>query len=102
MAGRSVEIERGENKAALMRFTVQPPAGVQDALILDVMGKAVTLDYTENGNTTRIYTGKVDIPEVDLLGGRISLRCTDARKERINAMAASEVAALGVERCGVW
>lgn len=91
-----IEIERGENQAALMRFTVQPPAGVQDALILDVMGKAVTLDYTENGTTTRVYTGKVDIPEVDLLGGRISLRCTDARKERINAMAASQVAALGV------
>lgn len=77
-------ITRNEGDAALCSFGLQPEYGVQD--LNQWHGKEVLIDVVEPGGVTRLYTGKVDIPEIDIELGHITLRCTDSRAERNNAL----------------
>jgi hypothetical protein len=88
-----IRIVRAESSAAIMSVTLIPKSGTQD--ITRYQGKDVTIDYIDGVNTTRIYTGKVDIPEVDLILKTITLRCTDNRTERNNALPRSVVEGIG-------
>ncbi len=88
-----VRVERAESSAALAEFTIIPPVGIQ--AVEYYAGKAVTIDVeTESGNR-RIYTGVVDVPEVDIIGKRITFRCTDRRKELINAQISANISTIG-------
>ena len=89
----SISITRAESSAALMNVTLIPPKGVQN--ITQYQGKPIILNYIANGVSTRIYTGKVDIPEVDILRQTITLRCTDNRTEQNNALSRSFVTGIG-------
>lgn len=76
-------ILRTEDSSALLTVTLRPQTGVQD--ITSFQGKDVTFDLIESGGSTRLYTGIVDIPEVDLIEESITLRCTTRRQELINS-----------------
>ena len=89
----SISITRAESSAALMNVTLIPPKGAQN--ITQYQGKPIILNYIAGGNSTRIYTGKVDIPEVDILGQTITLRCTDNRSEQNNALPRPFVQGIG-------
>jgi len=90
-------ITRGENEASLLDFTIMPAKGQQD--IIEYQGWDIIVDYTDNvtRKSSRIYTGKIDIPEVDLISGLITYRCTDNRKEILNSLSRSKV-----EQIGYW
>lgn len=89
-----IKIERTENDAALMDVTLIPPIGVQD---LDFYhGKSITLDIKTGSGWQRAYTGTIDIPEVDLIEEKITLRCTDRRREQLNTQFRSLVNSIGV------
>lgn len=90
----NIEITRTENDAALMRITLIPPIGIQD--VESYHGKTVILDALTDDGVTRIYTGTVDIPEIDLIEEKITLLCTDRRTEQINAQLGSVVQGIGV------
>lgn len=77
-----INIERTESNASLMSVTLIPAIGVQD--IEGYHGKSITLDVRTASGTFRAYTGVIDIPEVDLIEEKITLRCTDKRTELIN------------------
>jgi len=91
-----IEITRGENDAALLTFSILLAEGDVTSYV-EQQGKIVVLDYTDNatGKTERLYTGKVDIPEVDFVAGIATYRCTDNRKEAINALDSTLVSQYG-------
>jgi|GEM_PF-5086066 len=91
----SLTIARRESNAALLDITLQKQSGVQDLYYYH--GKSITVDLIEPNKIGRIYTGIIDIPEVDLINGLITLRCTDKRKEQINSQFA-----LSVKNIGKW
>lgn len=78
----SITVTRAENSASLLDITLIPPKGVQD--LESYHGKSVILNVEIASGIYRLYTGIVDIPEVDILGKTITLRCTDRRRELIN------------------
>lgn len=89
----TVTVTRNENSSALMDVTLINRSGIQD--FSQWHGKRVTLDVERASGITRIYTGVVDIPEIDLVLKRIKLRCTDRRKEQINTQLASQLPFIG-------
>ncbi|MFW1676465.1 hypothetical protein ACFVYJ_01605 [Pontibacter sp. JAM-7] len=98
---RTITITRGEGDAALMDASLRPPRGTQN--LIQYQGKPVTLDVIENGTTiTRVYTGVVDIPEIDLIPGHIMLRCTDRRTEQNNGLERSFVDGIGYHSLAVF
>lgn len=90
----NIEIDRTENDAALMRITLMPETGVQDVELYH--GKVILLDIHTASGTNRIYTGTVDIPEIDLIEEKITLRCTDKRTELLNSQLAGITDTIGV------
>jgi hypothetical protein len=88
-----VNIVRTEAGAALMDVTIIPPRGVQD--VESYAGKTVTVDLETPEGIIRVYTGLVDIPDVDIIGRKITLHCTDRRSELINAQLGSVVSSIG-------
>ena len=89
----NVSITRREGQAALLDLTLIKSAGIQD--LYQYHGKSITVDLVEVSKVSRIYTGIIDIPEVDLINGLITLRCTDKRKEQINSQFAHRVSSVG-------
>ena len=88
-----IDIRRNEAGASLATFTILPPRGVQD--VESYAGKTVTIDLETQEGIFRVYTGLVDIPDLDILNRRITLSCTDRRSELINAQLASVVQTIG-------
>lgn len=90
-----IEINRTENDAALMSVTLLPAIGIQD--VEGYHGKTITLDvHTTNNSTNRVFTGVVDIPDIDILEEKITLRCTDRRTEQLNDQLENVVGEIGV------
>lgn len=85
----SITINRAEDSASLMEFTIRLPDGaISDEYLDGSTNKGIELVYTDNasGISEILYTGKIDIPEIDLLGGTITYRCTDNRKAALNSL----------------
>ena len=91
-----LEIVRGENDATLLTFSILLNEGDVTSYV-EQQGKLVILDYTDNttGKTERLFTGVVDIPQVDFVMGVANYRCTDSRKEAINALDSTTVSQWG-------
>ena len=80
----TITITRTENAAAQATFTLIPPRGVQNLLAYE--GQPVIINVTtEDDGICRAYTGKVNIPDIDLLNRTITISCTDNRRELINS-----------------
>lgn len=88
-----ISVTRKENNAALAEFTVRPGSGSFNATA--DQGKTVTIDAIQGADRTRIYTGIIDIPEVDVLREQVTYRCTDRRKEQINNQLTSAKSSIG-------
>ena len=91
--GDDLVILRTEDSSALMTVTIRPASGVLD--LTAYQGKAVTYDLIEAGGITRLYTGVVDIPELDIIDKSITLRCTTRREELINSRYANSSDTIG-------
>ena len=73
-----ISIRHRENESSVMAVTLITTTGLQD---LDAWaGKSALL--VVDGVT--MFTGKVDMPEIDVIYKKITLVCTDTRKEIIN------------------
>ena len=79
-----ITIRREEGQAAIMNVTLMPPKGLQD--IASVDGKVITLHIDKDGQFTKLFTGRVNVPEIDLIQGKVRLSCSDMRRELLNAM----------------
>lgn len=88
-----IRVTRSESGAALMEMTEIPQLGVQD--IDSLAGKPITCDVQTADGMFRIFTGKVDVPSVDLIEKKITLSCTDNREELINSQLGAVVSTIG-------
>lgn len=93
--GSTLRIERTEGGSAVASFVLvyQPGVGVQNVELL--AGKPVTIDIRVAAGTFRVFTGVVDIPEIDLIEKKIRINCTDRRLELINAQLGATVSTIG-------
>lgn len=82
-----IKIVRVENDAAQMSFTLIPPRGEIDLGAYE--GKSVILNIQTANGLFRAYTGKVNIPDLDLIQRKLTISCTDNRRELINARLAT-------------
>lgn len=89
----TVSITRTESQASLCDVSMLLQPGVQD--ISQWHGKDIKVNLETASGIRRVYTGTVDIPEIDLLNNIIKLRCTDKRKEQINGQFASQLRFIG-------
>ncbi len=89
-----INITRSENNAALATFSIIPDSG---ALNLDSWrGKSVLIDIETTDGIKRLYTGTIDIPEIDMVRNTLTLRCTDSRNQQINKQFSKDnLAAIG-------
>lgn len=79
-----IETQRVENDSASLDFTLIPPLGAVD--LTQYEGQTVTLDVMlyPSGAGYRVYTGTVNIPEIDLINKKLMFTCNDNRKENID------------------
>jgi hypothetical protein len=88
-----IKVTRTESGAAIMEITNIPVLGIQD--IDSLAGKPITCDVQTIDGLFRIFTGKVDVPKIDLIEKKITLNCTDNREELINAQLGAAISNIG-------
>lgn len=91
LTGR-LRIEAEEGAARIAQFTLLPVGGV--IAITAWVGRPVAIDIIQDGAAHRRFTGTVDHPRYDPATRQVTLICTDARQEQLDAMDAAAVAAL--------
>jgi len=80
---QSHDITKTSDNSHLLNIRIRPELGVQD--ITFYQGKSVTLDIETQTGITRVFTGIVDIPDIDALGETINLQCINKRQDLINS-----------------
>lgn len=88
-----IRIERTEGATSLLEFTIIPNPGIQN--VESLSGKSITVDIRTNEGIFRVFTGIVDIPLIDLILKRITLKCIDRRLELINSQLGTIVKSIG-------
>lgn len=88
-----IQVTRTEGGASLMEVTNIPALGIQN--IDTLAGKTITCDIQTTAGLFRIFTGKVDVPHINLIEKKITLNCTDNRVELINSTMAIAVSTVG-------
>lgn len=89
----TITITRSEGDSALADITLLPAPGLQN--LSQYHGKEVVILASSETRTTIIYKGLVDVPDIDLLGKKITLRCTDSRSERNNNQSQAFISGIG-------
>lgn len=77
-----IKVVRNENDAAIMDFVLIPPRGSIDLTAYE--GRSVFLNVQVGSSVYRVYTGKVNIPTLDINERKLAISCTDNRRELIN------------------
>jgi len=77
-----LKVRRSESTASLCDFTLLAEAGLQDYESLH--GKEIVVNCHTDTGVYRVYTGIVDIPDINLSIERALIRCTDRREEQLN------------------
>jgi len=88
-----VTITRREGDSTLATVKLIPSIGAQN--INEYHGKPVIITASSIGRSKTIYTGVVDVPEIDVINETITLQCTDSRTEKNNALQDSFVSGVG-------
>lgn len=90
-----IEVGRTENDSATLDFTLIPPLGAIN--LTQYEGQEVTLDVIlyPSGLGYRVYTGTVNIPEIDLINKKLMFTCNDNRRENIDLQLASILPYIG-------
>ncbi len=71
-----------EDQSNLCEFTLLPSDPIN--LIDTTWGKSVTIDYYTETQSFRLFTGVIDIPEIDLIEKKVKFKCSNRREELIN------------------
>lgn len=98
--GNSLQITHSEGESALCDIVLIPPAGSQD--LDEWHGKAVQVNVVHSSGSYRIFTGRVDYPEFDLIGKTTTLRCTDSRIDRLESLTEAQVRMIGYYSAAVF
>lgn len=83
-----------EGDAPQLKFTIIPATGSQD--IRSYRGKTVEMFIRGGTTTTRVYTGKINTPDVLIIDQKISFNCSlDLEQVVNNTLGASELQKIG-------
>ena len=90
-----IRVDAEEDAARIAEITIQPTTGTTFT-IAGWVGKSVTIDVADVAsgsptNVTRLFTGIIDTPTLDLIHGTIGLRCTDNLQGTLEAMSNSAI-----------
>ncbi len=90
-----IQIDAEEGAARVADLAVRPLAGTSFALA-EWVGAALLIDIADlsSGSPTaisRLFSGVIDTPDLDLKTGLVRLRCTDDLQNRIDAMTVEEI-----------
>lgn len=88
-----IKVVRSESQASTAELTIMPGPGVIN--VEAYTGKKIQIDVHVAAGTFRIYTGIIDIPEVDFIEKKILLRCTDDRFDQINTQLPGVIGSIG-------
>jgi hypothetical protein len=78
-----VIINKESNQNTLCEFKVRVAEPLDFIEFID--GGAVVVNYFDNTGGHRLFTGTVDLPQVDLINKWITVKCSDRREELIKA-----------------
>jgi len=79
----NVVITKESNQNTLCEFKVRVALPLDFIDFID--GGAVIVNYVDSDGGHRLFTGVVDLPEVDLINKWITIKCSDRREELIKA-----------------
>ncbi len=91
LTGR-LRIEAEEGAARIAEFTLLPTGG--QLALTDWVGAPAVIDVIQDGSAHRLFTGLVDHPRYDPATRQVTLICTDARQEKLDALDAASIEAL--------
>lgn len=80
----SIRVNGNEGVARLANFSILPNSGLIDPY--DWIGKSVTIDFIEDGVSTRIFTGIVHVPKFNVTTGIVDFSCTDSLQETVELL----------------
>lgn len=88
-----VIVRHAANAAATAEFSFLPSAPLQPMALI---GQPVVIAFAQFGgiNAQRMFAGVVDVPEVDVQTGQITVTCTDAAREAWNSTPRETIAAM--------
>lgn len=80
----NITITKEEGQNTLAMFSLRSPNNIIDyATYLD--GASVIINFYRNNQAYRVFTGKIDSPQIDLKFGIIKLSCSQRREELIRS-----------------
>ena len=86
-------VDKATGQTSTAQFTLLHGIGVQDPD--SYVGKLVTIDVRENTGIKRIFTGIIELPELDLIKKRTTYKCSDNRELIIKNLPDSYVNNIG-------
>lgn len=89
----TVQVDHYEDDSASAEFTIIPGAGTYD--MFSYQGKDVGIYVRTGPSFVKIFTGKVDIPSVNLIEEKITLKCVADREKLINNNLITAVGSFG-------
>ena len=93
-----IRIDAEEDSARVAELTVRPVAG-HSFTIAAWVGKSISIDICDMAggspaSVSRLFTGLIDTPELDLDLRTVTLRCTDNLQADLDALSSSAIDAL--------
>ncbi len=76
-----ITITKASNQNTLCEFKVRTTNPLD--FISSIDGGAVVINYFDNDGGHRLFTGTVDLPEIDIINKWIIIKCSDRREELI-------------------
>jgi len=84
----TIEVVKNEDDNHTAEFTMLLPPAVYD--LHNYQGKSVIINIRKGDVITRLFTGQVDIPTVDVLNEKLTLRCVADRRKLLGGLGATE------------
>jgi hypothetical protein len=94
---QELTITKDEDQSTLCEFTILGDylSVPMSEFIEAVDGKRIVINYYNTTGAYRLFSGMVDIPDIDLINKRLRFRCTNKRDELIKATMGASQATLG-------
>ena len=91
---KDIVIKKEENQPNQCTFALLVPDPVE--FIDAFWGKPVTVDYVDSTGSTRVFTGILTMPEIDIINKNVKITCTNDRDNFINATMGAVVPTIGL------
>jgi hypothetical protein len=88
-----ITVSKSKNQATLAEFTLFNGSGIQTPD--EFVGASITIDVRTSAGIKRIFTGIVELPELDLIDKKTKYKCTDNRENKIKELPLGYIEGIG-------